>query len=169
MGLFNFGKKKERLLQWQALVIKDAPANKLIVSEAQLKQTTNQLASNHLRIIADSAKLVETTTNAETFFSRLDLLITHSEELVKLEPYMSYSGASPTDSLNEILSVQSEAIRLLIDRCYGDATVKADKLKTEKGKKNQYIKAYQELEKYTDKMDEANRRYLKNSFAARIE
>ena len=39
--MWLFGKKKEELLIWQNLIMQDSP-NKLVMTEKQLKQTTEQ-------------------------------------------------------------------------------------------------------------------------------
>lgn len=71
MGLF--GKSKKELLAWQKIVLYNSP-DKLIMSEKQLKQISNQSAQNHIRIIQDCIKLIRHTTKPEVFFSRLELL-----------------------------------------------------------------------------------------------
>lgn len=157
MGLF--GKSKKELLIWQKIVLSNSP-DKLIMSEKQLKQASNQLAENHLRIIHDCTKLISDTTNPEVFFSRLELLKEHGKALVVLEPYADFSGASPTAALEEIISKEQDAIYNFIVRYYGTIFDKAASLKTEKAKKRQFQKFYDSLQNYYDRMDERNRRYI---------
>ncbi len=56
----------------------------------------------------------------------------------------------------------------LIDRCYNKALIKADSLKTEKGKKNQFIKTYEKLLMYKDSMAAASQEYLNKKFLNKI-
>ena len=49
LSLFGFGKKAE-LLEWQNDILEDAP-DRLIMSEAQLRRTTEEMAQRDLKII----------------------------------------------------------------------------------------------------------------------
>lgn len=157
MGLFRRNKKE--LLVWQNLVIQDSP-NKLIVTEKQLKQITEQQANNDLRIIQDCIKIISDTTKPDIFFSRLDLLKEKSKHLIQLEPYIKFSGASPTAAFNEVLTNEQDAIYQFIIRYFGATFEKAESLKTEKGKRNQYRKFFDSLQPYSDQMDERNLKYI---------
>jgi len=159
VGLFTFGKKKEYLLNWQKVVLSDSP-DKLIMTEKQLKEATEQQAKNDLRIINDSRTILETTVNPDTFFSRLNLLKDKAKHLVCLEPYMQFTGASPTVALNEVINTEQEAIYNFIIRYFGDVFDKAQKLKTDAGKCKRYQVFYDSLAPYFDKMDERNKKYV---------
>jgi len=167
MGLFGFNKKKEYLLEWQKIVLTDSP-DKLIMTERQLKQTSEQQATNDLRIIQDCIKIISNTVKPDIFFSRMDLLKEKAIHLQTLEPYVNFSGASPTAAVNEIFDQEQDAIYELIGRCYNTAFEKAEKLKTEKGKKNQYQKFYDSLQPYADKMNNHNINYLKYKIRDRL-
>lgn len=161
MGIF--GKSKKELLVWQNTLLLDK-TDKLMMNQKQLQELSDQQASNDLRIIQDCIKIIEETVNTETFFTRLELLKERSRHLKTLEPYVKFSGASPTAALNEVLNDEQPAIYALISRCYNSAFDKAEKLKTEKGKKNQYQKIYESLDLYRDKMDQHNIKYLEYKF-----
>lgn len=160
MGLFNFGKKREYLLNWQRAVMTDSP-NKLIMTETQLKQASVQQAENDLRIIQDCIKILGTTTKPDTFFSRLDLMKKTATHLVKLEPYVQFSGATPTAAIKEIETDEQEAIYSFIGRYYATVFEKAENLKTEAGKKRRYQNFYDSLTPYFDRMNEHNQNYVR--------
>ena len=79
--MWLFGKKKEELLIWQNLIMQDSP-NKLVMTEKQLKQATEQQASNDLRIIQDCIRIISETVKPDIFFSRMDLLKETSKLLI---------------------------------------------------------------------------------------
>ena len=101
MGFLDFLKKnnarKEYLLQWQNVIMKDSP-NELIMSEQQLKAFSQQQAANDLRIINDCGTLIETTVNPDVFFMRLNLLMEKTEHLVRLETFIKFIGEQPSDA-----------------------------------------------------------------------
>ncbi len=157
--MWLFGKKKEELLIWQNLIMQDSP-NKLVMTEKQLKQTTEQQASNDLRIIQDCIRIISETVKPDIFFSRMDLLKEKSKRLIEFEKYIKFSGASPTNAFQEVLDNEQDAIYQFISRCFNVAFEKAESMKTEKGKMNQFQKFYDNLQPYMNRMDEKNRKYI---------
>jgi hypothetical protein len=170
MGLFDFltrklNGKNERLLQWQNAIMTDSP-NRLIMTEEQLKAATIQQANNDLRIINDSASLVEKTTKPDVFFSRLNLLIEKSKHLASLEKYISFSGAPPTAAYNEALQNYNESIRLFLIQYFSETFDKAEAMKTEKGRIGKYQKFYDSLQIYYQYMTEEHIRYIETKYKA---
>lgn len=151
--------KNNELLIWQNILLADSP-NKLIMNQEQLQQLSDQQSSDDLRIVQDCIKIISNTTQPDTFFSRLDLLKEKAEHLKLLEPYIQLTGASPTSALDEVIDNEQDAIYQFIGR-YFDATFeKAESMKTEKGKRNQYRKFFDSLRPYSDQMDERNLKYI---------
>lgn len=161
-NIFN-NKKKERLLAWQNVVLIDK-TDKLIMTERELQETSNQMATNDLKIIQDCLKILSDTIKPDTFFSRLDLLKERSKHLILLEPYVKFEGASPTAGFNEVLEKEQEAIYEFIVRYFNATFEKAQSLKTEKGKENQYKKFYDSLVQYYDLMNDENIRYIEYKY-----
>lgn len=173
MGFFDFLKKiqnnssqnKEKLLQWQQLVMPDSP-DVLIMSEQQLKTLTVQQAENDLRIIKDCSKLVENTLKPDVFFMRLNLLKEKSKHLADLAQYISFSGASPIKAYNEVLDNYQEAVRQFIIRYFSDTFDKAEAMKTEKSKIGKYQKFYDSLQEYYRFMNSENIDYIETKYRA---
>lgn len=170
MGLFDFltGKlngKNEKLLQWQNTIMQDSP-NRLIMTEEQLKAATIQQANNDLRIINDSASLVEKTTKPDVFFTRLNLLIEKSKHLASLERFISFSGSSPTAAYNEAMRNYNEAVRLFLIRYFSETFDKAESMKTEKGKVGKYQKFYDSLQEYYCYMTKEHIDYIETKYKA---
>jgi len=166
MGLFHFG-KKSHLLDWQRIIMADSP-DKLVMTEAQLKSASNQLAQNDLRIIHDCVDILNTTTKPDTFFSRLDLMKETAAHLARLEPYVSFSGASPTKAAQEIQADEQEAIYRFIVRYFGDVFEKAEVLKTEAGKQKRYQGFYDSLAPYFDRMNARNQSYVRYKYQSKV-
>ncbi len=167
MGLFNFGKKREYLLNWQRVVMRNSP-DKLVMTEAQLKLASEMQARDYLSIINDCGKILGTTTKPDTFFSRLDLMKNTAACLVKLEPYVRFSGTSPTAAMKVLEANEQKAIYGFIVRYFADVFEKAENLKTEAGKKRRYQNCYDSLTKYFYRMDEHNQNYVRYNYRDKI-
>ena len=157
----------EILLNWQNIILAD-PQPTLIMSEQELIQSSIARAENDLRIIHDCLKIISETVNPDTFFMRLDLLKQKAHDLVVLEPYIHTTGASPTVAFNEIIQNEQQCIYEFLCRYYNATFDKAQKTKTENGKKNQYQKFYDSLQPYADKMNDHNINYLKYKIRDRL-
>lgn len=165
--MFLFG-KKAYLLKWQNVIL-DKKSDKLITTENQLRQATQMQASTLLAQINDSAKIVQTTLNPSTFFYRLSFLVQKSRELCKIEPYMKFSGPSPTAAFNEILDNYQKAIAEFMERYYYETINKAEAMKTERGRRNKYQDAFLHLSSHFDVMSEENRNYVLEKFKPKAE
>ena len=166
MGLFNlFNRKrtKKELLQWQNLVMQDSP-NVLIMTEQQLKEASISQAKNILRIINDSKKLIEKTLKPEVFFMRLQLIVEKSEHLCKLEPYVDFTGGSPSAAFREVERNFQLAIKQFLIRYFTDTFDKAESMASEKGKIKKYQKFYDSLQNYYWLMDDANKEYIETKY-----
>ena len=159
-GVKNVNKKT--LFALQALCI---PGSKKLSLEAnKIIAICDSILTQHQNILEDCKDLVNKTDNPDTFFSRYDLLIEQLEIMVKFEPYIQFYGYQPKESLEYYLSQKDRYANKMIDRRYNKALIKADSLKTEKGKKNQFIKAYEELKKLTPSLSPDNLKHLENKF-----
>jgi len=165
MGLFDFlfggSKKKDELLAMQRVVMENSP-DRLVMTEKQLYETARQQAQNDIRIINDSLAIISKTMKPDVFFSRLDLMQRHSGHLMLMEPYVEFSGASPAAAHHEFVTKKSEAIMMFLERYYAAVHEKAESMKTEKGKANQYIKFYDSLQEYYPKMTKENVEYIES-------
>lgn len=171
MGLFGlFGNKKkeepkEDLMELQNLVMRDSP-DKLVMSEKQLKTAAVGVAERDLEIIQDCIRIIGSTKNPDTFFSRFDLLIEKSNRLRIFEKYISFSGASPSLAFDEVLADQQKAVHLFLVRYFSDVFDQAGKMKTVNGKLNKYQKFYDSLQPYYSKMDADNIDYIETKYRA---
>lgn len=157
--------RKARLLEWQNLIMQEERTD-LIMTEQQLRQFTTQQAQNDLRIINDCARLVQTTTKPDVFFSRLQLLWEKSEHLAKLEKYISFSGASPSAAFAEVRENHQTAITEFLIRYFSETFDKAEAMKTEKGRIGKYQKFYDSLQDYYRYMNDENIDYIETKYAA---
>ena len=164
MGLFDFlfgsSKKKEYLLAMQKIVMENSP-DRLVMTERQLYASAQQQAENDLRIINDSLAIISKTLKPDVFFSRLEMLQRHSGHLMLMEPYVEFSGASPAAAYHEFVTKKGEAIMIFLQRYYTAVHEKAESMKTEKGKANQYIRFHDSLQEFYPVMTKENIEYIK--------
>lgn len=97
-------------------------------------------AKNMLKQVNDCAKIVNTTTNPEIYFSRLNFLFDLLLELRKYEKYHIFTGKSPTQDYNSLLNNLESSVNLFIDRTYEKQKEKMIALKTDKAKQNSFQK-----------------------------
>ena len=157
--------KRDFLLEWQNTILAE-PTNRLIMSKQQLKASTIQQAENDLRIIKDCVAIIENTTQPDTFFMRLHLMIEKAKHLQTLEKYIGFHNATPSAALDEALNNYQESIKLFLIRYFSDTFDKAEKLKTDKGKYNKYKKFYDSLQEYYCYMSAENIDYIETKFSA---
>ena len=85
------------------------------------------------------------------------------------EYYIEIYGYQPSESIKYFTEIKVNYEKKLIDRCYNKALIKADSLKTDKGKKNQFIKTYNMLKEYENQMLQSNAMYLNNKFEKKVD
>lgn len=157
---------KSVLLEWQNVILEDESA-KLIMSRDQLEDCTIEQAQNDMRIFDDCATLINSTVKPDVFFSRLDLAESTLDHLVTLEPYMNQIkciqlDASMSDLMNKFQEEKDSYTTDFLYRYYASVKEKADGLKTEKGKQNQFQKFYESLEPYFESISDLNMEYIES-------
>lgn len=164
-NLCGYNLKKEYSLEEHntemAKTPKSAPYNPM--NEKRLFTKSPQ---RELEILNDSAQLIETTKNPDTFFNRYDLYM----EKLSLLANAEITGRIKVDgeSLSAKLKVMNsecqkiDTINSFIDRMWDDTCKKANSLKTETGKQNCYKKFYDTLCKYEYRMPTVCIQHYKN-------
>lgn len=164
MGLFDIFKGnqyKQDLLKLQKLVLVNSP-NRLILSKQQLLHDAYRSVNNDLRIIKDCIELVNTSSNPEVFFSRWETLLDKVKHLILFEPYVNFSGESPSESYNKLISQYEQSVNDFLHRYYLTIEKKITNLKTEKAKENNLQKAYDKLQPFYPKLNETHKKYIEN-------
>lgn len=105
------------------------------ISKAELASVKNMLKQ-----VNESAKTVNTTTNPETFFGRLNFIFDLLLELKKYEKYRIFTGNSPTKDYNYLLDNLESSVNAFIDRTFEKQKEKMSTLKTDKAKYNSFQK-----------------------------
>lgn len=162
------GYSKEQLLEWQNLIMKDK-LDKLIMSENQLKNESQNQAQRDLEIINDCTRILQDTVKPDTFFMRLELLENTSKHLSQLADYISFTGSNPKDAYKEVLDQKQDCITNFIVRCFNYTFDKAETMKTIKGKNNQYERFYNSLLPYMDLMNDYNKNYIERKYKDHIQ
>lgn len=153
MGFFEkLLKGNEELIEWQNAVM-TTKSSKLYVNRKQLEAATIQMVSDNMRIFDDSANIINSTLKPDVFFSRLELAEEKLNNLARIEPYIKQVPAitlkqSLSSLVNELQENKSKYIMDFLYRYYWTVKEKAEGMKTEKGKQNQFLKFRESLEPY---------------------
>lgn len=155
---------KSVLLEWQNVILEEE-STKLHMSRDQLEDCTIEQAQNDMRIFDDCAALINSTVKPDVFFPRIDLAESTLEHLVTLEPYMQQIKyitfeASMSDLMVKFQEEKDSYTTDFLYRYYASVKEKADSLKTEKGKQNQFQKFYESLEPYFESISDLNMEYI---------
>lgn len=108
------------------------------------------------RIVDDCTRLISTTTSSDVFFSRYDLLL---KTLSEMGDYVM---------LGRFNDYKQSNIESFIVRSYNNALIKADGMKTEKGKCNQFKKAYDDIMKHRSELSDHNLELVEQKFSGKM-
>lgn len=135
-----------------------------VFTAEQIISAADSIISQNEHIINDCKELISTTENPSVFYERYDLLIEKYQELSKYEPFVVIYGYQPIESLTYFRNARTKYEKKFITRCYNKALVKADSMKTEKGRKNQFVKMRESLLQYESIMLPENQSFLHQKF-----
>lgn len=129
---------------------------------ARMRAEAKEQAGRHLKIVNESAALVNETTNPEVFFSRYNLILEHLERLAGLEctGIFSNSRELPSEAFLRTEAMFPAATNKFIDRAFEEAKKHADGLKTEKGKTAALLRFFDSMDKYISHMDSESVEHL---------
>lgn len=88
MEFRKYERRIVHLLGLQKVLMPDAKSDKLLMSEKELREMTENKVKSYSKVINNSEKIVKTTMNPEVFFKHLDLFFDHKNELIALAPYI---------------------------------------------------------------------------------
>lgn len=163
-GIKNLSKRTLRSIQTLCF----PKSHKGRLSTEQIIYTCDSVLTQNSRITEDCRQIIINTDNPQIFFERYELLINKYTLMSQYEPFVEFFGYQPLESLTHFKADKGKYEKKLIDRCYNKALIKADSLKTEKGKKNQFVKAYEKLSNYKCKMTSDAQEYLNKKFSSKI-
>ncbi len=129
---------------------------------ARMRAEAKEYSAGYLKIVKESATLVNETTNPEVFFKRYDLMLEHLERLAGLEctGIFENSRELPSAAFLRIEAQFPAATNDFIDRAFEEAQKHADSLKTEKGKTAALHRFFDSMDKYIIHMDSESVEYL---------
>ena len=150
LGLFGFGWLYDCFIAFKNIGKPAAgpQAKTPALSEAALRR--------RLQIIDDCMTLTTTSNNADVFFPRYELLLKTLVEIGDWETHDKWQVA------------QQENIKNFIIRAYNSALVRADGMKTEKGKHNQFVAVYGSIEKYRSSMSAETVSFFEEKFNGKL-
>lgn len=120
------------------------------------KAAAEMMAPQWMKILIESRDIVNRTTDPEVFFSRYDTVKEMAGNLASISKYVKFKGTKPAEVLRMATDQEQAAVRDLIVRCFQKATMNAEKVKTERGKRGQFEKFQTSLEPYFFRMSDEN-------------
>lgn len=129
----------------------------------QAYRAEENIAKNAIKIIEDSVKLINTTTNPDVFFKRLELFEEKLNVLCELKD-IKFNGQKPKDKLKEFKKEKHFIVNAFIDRCFEETILKIDSLKTVDAKLRNREKFYVELLTYINSMPSKSSSYFKERY-----
>ena len=120
------------------------------------KAAAEIMAPQWMKILIESRDIVNRTTDPEVFFSRYDTVKEMAGNLASISKYVKFKGTKPAEVLRMATDQEQAAVQNLIVRCFQKATLNAEKVKTEKGKRGQFEKFQTSLEPYFFRMSDEN-------------
>lgn len=134
----------------------------------QILYSCDLVLTQNLEIVQDCCNLIYNTENPRVFFERYDLLLGKLCYMQYFEPYVEIRWYQPSESLEYYKNHRPYYERKMIDRVYKKAVNKAATLKTDKGKRNQFVKALDSLSIYEHVIQPNNQAYLIRKFNKQI-
>lgn len=120
------------------------------------KAAAEIMAPQWMKILIESRDIVNRTTDPEVFFSRYDTVKEMAGNLASISKYVKFKGTKPAEVLRMATDQEQAAVRDLIVRCFQKATMNAEKVKAERGKRGQFEKFQTSLEPYFFRMSDEN-------------
>lgn len=159
----EISKEYTYLLKWQNVVIKE-PSDQLITTKQQLTKISNEKAQNCIRILNDCSNILQTTTNPDTYFSRLKLMKEQINALAIISPYINLNIDTTVDMKQEIENDIPKSNNMFVDRYFSEISNDIQNLKTHQAKINRYRKAYEKLESHFCELTNDNIDFIENQY-----
>ncbi len=131
-----------------------------LLGNSKEKQHAQMMAPQWLKIVEDSVRLVNTTTNPAVFFFRYNLMVEHLEKLTQIEHLVRFSGTRPSAQLSKVTSERNYQTSLFIKRSHEKMMHETRLLKTERGKLNKIETFFKSMDSYNTYLSASNRAML---------
>lgn len=129
---------------------------------------TEETIYNEIRIVQETAYLIDTSKNIDTVIGRIQFIPEHIMYLKQLEKMKLYTASPSADEYyNEYILLKDKKIQQGIVRCYKEVLDKASELKTEKGRINRINKYFEKIEKYKPMLSPIMQTYIDNFIETR--
>ena len=151
-------RNKKTLFAWQQLIVVDSPS-RLVFNEKSSTEHTQPIVHRDFEIVTDCQNLIQTTANPNVFFARLDLLYERLAHLIQLEPYYRFQPQLPSDILLQSCQRENASVKAFLERYFYKTSEKANGLKTEKAKLNQFEKYKETLDSFSNRISKDNYEY----------
>ncbi len=92
MEFRKYERRIHSLLALQNALMPESKSKKLLMTEQQLREMSDNRVKHHSEIINNSEEVIKRTLNPEIFFKHLNLFFDYKSELFALAPYISKLG-----------------------------------------------------------------------------
>lgn len=132
-------------------VTPDIPSKEIL--RDMRKSYTLIQAQNDFRILDDCIRLIQTTTNFETFFMRSELGKQKALTLRQAEQAKIKGIRGTQEAVTTMFSLAESEKKRLLSASFEQVKQKVSSLSTPRGKKNNWNKYLEQLQKYQDEFD----------------
>ena len=119
--------------------------------------------------IQDCINIFASTTSAEVFFSRYQLLMTRLDELIKINPSCKINFYTASELKQKNIDEKQTMIHLLINHGQEKLSEKLETLKTVNSKQTAIDKFCKSFDPYIDQLDDWNKKYLSRIAETKVE
>lgn len=146
---------------------------KVIVDQhtyGEVKRITN-LGQECISTYNSCVNLAQSTEKPETFFKNLSQAEQALEEVVVLTntySFLEVHGDNLKESIERFIKEKDSIIQEFADRYYSSCVDSAEKLKTDRGKKNRYLRNYQELIPYFQEISKSSIEYFNTQWSEKV-
>ena len=151
MGLLSLFKGNAPAQEWVDLIFAPGtPAKK--VDKKTIVILTQRKVEECNRIIADCQRIMQTTRNFDTFFSRFDLFDEKIDYMVQLEPYCKFSGQAPSELKAKVNNLREPSINEFLSKSFNEMKNSLEELSTKGGRLRKANKYREALSRYQNQM-----------------
>lgn len=133
--------------------------NSNVQTDDMSPETAHTQAEGCLKILDDCCEILQSTADPDVFFSRLKLMEKQIQMMRQLSSTITFSP-SPDEIEKAYREDKDTIVHDFLVRCFNDTASQADRLKTDRGKKNCYQKLFDVLSEHPEHLSEDNLQYI---------
>lgn len=145
---------RDERIALQKIVAPRIPVTRKLLAQDVLVKATNDFIARNIRIGSTAAEIINTTDNVGLFFSRLEMVISSTQELVRVAPFWRFDVRQPQEQLDEINSKKDAIILDFMDRSFDILLENIAKKKTGRAKQKLFDEYQTVIVRYSELIGE---------------